>query len=66
MARRSDSMSENDPVPRVRIPPPVIATFMMDAAWLLGRAVIPKEEAYRATRFGAAHEACKARIGRWL
>jgi hypothetical protein len=37
-------MSENDPVPRVRIPPPVIATFIE----------------------GAAHEACKARIGRWL
>ncbi len=44
MARRSDSMSENDPVPRVRIPPPVIATFTK----------------------GAAHEAYKARIGRWL
>ena len=32
MARRSDSMSENDPVPRVRIPPPVIATFITGAA----------------------------------
>ena len=62
----SDPVSENDPVPPVRIPPPVIATFMMGAAWLPDRAVTPKGEAYLAIRFGAASEACKARIGRWL
>ena len=45
---------------------PGVLLMLVPALWSISRFVIAREEAYLAARFGAAYEAYRRRVRRWL